>query len=60
MNKYWKRSFIKAVVLYPGWFVETIDEGNSIWVLNLKAFPAFIENQKERISELDLHLASFH
>ena len=51
---------IRPVVLFPGWFVERNPEGSSVWVLNPKALPSFIEHEPNRISESDLHMASYH
>jgi hypothetical protein len=53
---------VRAVVLFPGWYVEPM-KGQyppDIWVLNPKAFPAFVESQPVQISEPDLNLAAFH
>ena len=53
---------VKAVILFPGWYVESTGEGkrSSIWVLNPKALPKFIKNQPDVISQEDMMLASFH
>ena len=51
---------IRPVVLFPGWFVERNPEGSSVWVLNPKALPSFIEHEPNRISESDLHMATYH
>ncbi|MGH9203369.1 MAG: nuclease-related domain-containing protein [Vicinamibacterales bacterium] len=39
-----KRFPVKAVVLYPGWYVTRTNDrrSNEVWVLNEKALPAFI------------------
>jgi hypothetical protein len=50
----------KAVVLFPGWFVEPIPPNHDIWILEPKALPTFIANELTKISEEDLHLAVFH
>jgi len=51
---------VRGVVLFPGWFVESSPEGSSVWVLNPKVLPSFIEHEPNRISESDLHMASYH
>jgi len=49
---------VRPVVLFPGWFVEF--KGSTVWVLNPQALPSFIEHESNRISESDLHMASYH
>jgi len=53
---------IRPVVVFPGWYVENKNGfgDGSVWVLNPKALPAFIENGKSVIPDVDLHLASYH
>jgi hypothetical protein len=53
---------VQPVILFPGWFVESQISQSSgpAWVLNPKALPAFIEGVDRKISDDDLHLASFH
>lgn len=53
---------IKPVIVFPGWFVETTEEGkkSSCWVLNPKALPQYIENEKTSITTEDTSLASYH
>jgi len=55
-----KRFSVKPVVLFPGWYVEPIKGEEEVWVLNHKALAAFIKNEKQKISDEDLHLAAFH
>ena len=54
-----KNFSIKPVVLFPGWFIESENKFNT-WVLNPKAFPAFIQNQQESISSEDMKLDAYH
>lgn len=54
-----KEFFVKPVVLFPGWFVEPIPKGPSVWVLNPQALPSFIQHEPTRINESDLHLARY-
>ena len=57
-----KKYSIKPVILFPGWYVESTDKGrkSSVWVLNPKAFPHFLENQPDLLSKEDIMLASYH
>lgn len=50
---------IKPVILFPGWYVESSNH-NNYWLLNPKAFPKFIQNQKEILSKEEKKLASYH
>ena len=53
---------IQPVIVFPGWYVENKNGfgDGSVWVLNPKALPAFIEKAKPVILDTDLHLASYH
>jgi len=53
---------VQPVILFPGWYVENkIPQSTaSVWVLNPKALPSFIEGSASKVSESDLHMASFH
>jgi hypothetical protein len=53
---------IKPVVVFPGWFVETKEDGwkSAVWVMNPKALQTFIDNEKDKISHDDMMLATFH
>jgi len=51
---------VRPVILFPGWFVEPFPKGSSVWVLNPQALPSFIQHEPSRISESDLHMASYH
>jgi len=53
---------IRPVIVFPGWFIETTDEGkkSSCWVLNPRALPQYIENEKILLSMEDVSLASYH
>jgi hypothetical protein len=52
---------IKSVIVYPGWWV---NEGNMrenpVWVLEPKRLPRYLTQEPRRLSEEDIHLASFH
>jgi hypothetical protein len=51
---------VRPVVLFPGWFVEPLPKGSSVWVLNPQALPSFIQHEPIRIKESDLHMAAYH
>lgn len=55
-----RRYHTKAVVLFPGWFVEQ-DPGatREVWVLNPKAFPEFLRHEPVRHSPEEVRLASY-
>lgn len=57
-----KKMPIKPVVLFPGWFIETLPQARnaSAWVLNPKAFPAYITNQANVLTNEDMQLACYH
>ena len=46
---------VRPVVLYPGWFVSRMTQGAEVWVLNHKAFPAFLDKErKTSLSDVDI------
>lgn len=53
---------VQPVILFPGWYIESKGSQStaSVWVLNPKALPSFIESSGPKVSESDLHMASFH
>jgi len=57
-----QRFKVQSVVLYPGWFVKTTIKlnGDTPWILNPKALPAFLEHQPARLSDADVQLATYH
>jgi hypothetical protein len=55
-----KRFAVRGVVVFPGWFVEQRSERGSVWVLEPKALPAFIEQEQLSVSPADVALAAFH
>lgn len=52
----------RPVVLFPGWYIETAREakGGDLWVLNPKALPKFISNEKKQLTPEDVSFISFH
>lgn len=57
-----KDFMIKAVIVFPGWYIEKKGEGikTDIWVLNPKALPKYLENEKDSITKEDMMLSSYH
>jgi len=57
-----KNYAVKPVVLFPGWYVASVDEGNKgeTWALNPKAFPKFIERRPTILADDEIHLLSMH
>lgn len=57
-----KRFWVRPVVVYPGWFVETPPEarGASVWVLEPKALAKWIENESSSIDDADVSLIAYH
>lgn len=52
---------ILPVVLVPGWFVEqTPGSSRSVWVLEPKALPSFLERETQRLTAEDARLAGYH
>ena len=55
---------VQPVVLYPGWFVNKMPKGATVWVLNPKALPDFLENEniildKNEIPSVASHLSRY-
>jgi hypothetical protein len=56
-----KQTFVKPVVLFPGWFIVNANGTmKDVWVLEPKALPAFLANEPTRISDDDVRLFAFH
>jgi hypothetical protein len=57
-----KEFLVKPVIVFPGWYVKNTEESkkSNCWVLNPKALPKFIENEKTSITEEDVSLVSYH
>jgi len=56
------RSFeVRSVIVYPGWWVqEGSTKATGVWVLAPKRLPVFLDHEPRRLSQEDIHLASFH
>jgi hypothetical protein len=57
-----KRFWVRPVVVYPGWFIETPPNARSanVWVLEPKALAKWIENESASIDDSDVSLISYH
>lgn len=55
-----KRFAVRGVVVFPGWFVDQRSPRGSVWVLEPKALPGFIEQEPSTIVPADVALASYH
>jgi hypothetical protein len=51
---------VRGVVVFPGWFVEQRLPRDSVWVMEPKMLPGFIEQEPRSIAPADVALASFH
>jgi hypothetical protein len=52
---------VRSVIVYPGWFVEnTGPKQRSVWVVNPKALPTFLDHEPNALTPEDVKLASFH
>jgi len=52
---------VRPVIVYPGWFVDSKGSRNkTIWVLNPKGLPTFLDHEPLQISPEDAQLASYH
>lgn len=52
----------RAVVVYPGWYIEPTVEAKAsdVWVLNPKALPSFIKHSAPQNTCEDVNLCAFH
>lgn len=48
--------FVKPVVIFPGWFVESEQRNADVWVLNEKALASFLQNQEIVLNEEKISL----
>lgn len=49
---------VRPVVIFPGWFVESISGNSDVWVLNEKVFPSFLKNTEVVLDEEKVALIS--
>lgn len=50
---------VKPVVAYPGWYVPDLFDAE-VWVIKPERLGIFVNTQNIRLSDSDIHLASFH
>lgn len=55
-----KKFSVRGVVVFPGWYVEQRTQRGSVWVLEPKALPAFIEKEPASVAPAEVALAAFH
>lgn len=55
-----KQFSVRGVVVFPGWYVEQRSPHGTVWVLEPKALPAFIEQEPALITPANVALAAFH
>jgi hypothetical protein len=52
---------VHPVILIPGWFIDSSDQRDrSIWVLEPKALPKWLNDDPPRLSPEDVKLAAYH
>lgn len=53
---------VRPVVLFPGWYVETLSARahDKVWVLNPKCLSSFIQNENVDLPAEDVSLIAFH
>ena len=53
---------IKPVVVFPGWYIELTPEAkkSNVWVLNPKALPDFITNNRENLKSDEVNMCALH
>ena len=54
-----KKVSVRAVVVYPGWFIRTKKKENEVWVLEPKALSKYLKNEKQVFSIKDVDEISF-
>ncbi len=52
---------VKSAIVFSGWFVDyTGPKERTVWVLNPKALPSFLDHEPARLSLEDIKLTTFH
>jgi hypothetical protein len=52
---------VKSAIVFPGWYVKyTGPKNKTLWVLEPKMLPTFLDQERVVLSTEDIHLASFH
>jgi len=56
-----RRVDVQPVVVFPGWFVEAAPGAHrTVWVMEPKGLPAFLNNEPERLAPEDVKLMAYH
>jgi hypothetical protein len=55
-----KRFKARAIVAYPGWYVQQADPRGSVWVIDPKALPALLDHETTTVAAADVALAAWH
>lgn len=53
---------VRAVLLFPGWFIEPADRRAAlpVWMLEPKALPGFLDHEAASIAPSDVAMAAYH
>ena len=54
-----REEVVKAVVVFPGWFIKTQKSDNDVWVLEPKALPKYLNMEKRSLSDADIDSIAF-
>jgi hypothetical protein len=55
-----KRFPARAIVAFPGWYVQQNDPPGSVWVIEPKALPALLDHEAPTVPTADVALAAWH
>jgi hypothetical protein len=55
-----KRFTARAIVAFPGWYVQQNDPPGSVWVIEPKALPALLDHEALTVPTADVALAAWH
>jgi len=55
-----KRFTARAIVAFPGWYVQQNDPPSSVWVIEPKALAALIDHEVPTVPTADVALAAWH
>jgi hypothetical protein len=55
-----KRFTARAIVAFPGWYVQQNDPPGSVWVIEPKALPALLDHEAPTVPTADVALAAWH
>jgi hypothetical protein len=55
-----RRFTARAIVAFPGWYVQQNDPPGSVWVIEPKALPAMLDHEAPTVPTADVALAAWH